>query len=205
MAREDREYRKAEQSQARVERSRNQGDREVREPVAVERQRGRDRGALIRPGLAGPWDPFRLMDEMREEMDRIFGNFFGTGLAPARSLRRTAGDIEVWAPQIEMFERDGKLVVQADLPGMKKDDVNVEIENDILTIEGERREERSDEEGGYSERRYGRFYRAIPLPDGVNAENTRASFNDGVLEVTIDAPRREQQQRRRVEIESGRK
>jgi HSP20 family protein len=95
-------------------------------------------------------------------------------------------------PQIEINERDGKLIVTADLPGMKKDDVRVEVVDNNLIIEGERRQERKEDREGYfvTERTYGKFYRAIPLPEGVNPENAKATFHDGVLELTLDTPKK---------------
>ena len=108
----------------------------------------------------------------------------------------------VWAPQIELFQRGNELVVRADLPGLDRDDVNVEVENGVLWITGERREQHEDRREGFyhSERSYGSFHRAIPLPDGVNEDQINAQFRDGVLEVTIPVPRQEQQRGRRVEI-----
>jgi HSP20 family protein len=103
-----------------------------------------------------------------------------------------------------MYERDGKLHVCADLPGLNKDDIEVNIENDAVTIRGERQsqhEDRDDQRGFYrSERSYGSFYRAIPLPEGVNAENAQASFRDGVLDITFDAPKQTGGGGRRLEI-----
>lgn len=117
----------------------------------------------------------------------------GVGLSPVQ-----------WAPSIEVFERDSQLVIRADLPGLSKDDVNIELTDDVLTIAGERREEREETREGYrhSERRYGRFSRGIPLPASTNAEDVRASFQNGVLEVTMPAPQREQRGRR-IEIQEG--
>jgi HSP20 family protein len=113
--------------------------------------------------------------------------------------RRASG---LWAPQIETLQRGDQFVVRADLPGMKKDNVNIELSDDAVTIEGERREEREDDREGYyrSERTYGSFCRVVPLPEGAIPESAKATFNDGVLEVTIQAPPREMSRRRRVEI-----
>jgi HSP20 family protein len=109
-----------------------------------------------------------------------------------------------WSPQVEMFERDGKLVVQADLPGIKKDDVKVEITDHQLTIEGERKDEREEKGAGFyrSERSYGSFYRSIPLPEGVNTENARAEFKNGVLEISMESPQLESS-KKRLEISEG--
>jgi len=154
--------------------------------------------------------PFAFMRRFTEDMDRLFGDFgFGSGLAPSfgrNFLASSLGDVSqtLWTPQIEMFERDGQLVVRADLPGVSKDDVNVEITDDAITISGERRQEHEEKGEGYyrTERTYGSFYRQIPLPEGVSAEDAKATFNNGVLEITLKAPQRESRSRR-LEISQG--
>ena len=107
-----------------------------------------------------------------------------------------------WSPEIETFRRGDKLVIRADLPGLKKEDLKVDIENDMLTIEGERNQEDRDERDRYfrTERSYGHFFRAIPLPEGVDESACDATFRDGVLEVTLPAPKAMERQARRVEI-----
>ena len=111
----------------------------------------------------------------------------------------------LWAPQVEIFERDGELVVRADLPGLTKDDVNVEIDNDAITIEGERHSEAEEYREGFyrTERTYGKFYRRVPLPDGLDAENADATFSNGVLEVTMPAAKRGERKTRRLEINAA--
>lgn len=105
-------------------------------------------------------------------------------------------------PQIETFRRGDKMVVRADLPGMTREDVNVDVDDGILSISGERRDEHEEDRDGYyrSERSYGQFYRAIPLPDGVDTDRVEASFNNGVLEVTLPAPKEQQSRRKRVQV-----
>jgi HSP20 family protein len=101
-----------------------------------------------------------------------------------------------------MFERDGELVLRADLPGLSKDDVKVELADNAVTIEGERRAEHEEKHEGFyrSERSYGKFHRRMPLPQGVNTEDAKASFHDGVLEVTMPAPKAEPGLRSRKKI-----
>jgi len=154
---------------------------------------------------AGTMSPFSLMRRFSEEMDRLFGDGgLGRGLASGfgRDLGRLADfEASIWSPQIEAFEREGKLIVRADLPGLTKDDINVDITDDAIRIRGERRQEKEESEEGYyrSERSYGSFYREIPLPSGVNREEANATFRNGVLEITMPAPAR-QPGSRRIEI-----
>ena len=152
--------------------------------------------------------PFSLMRRFSEEMDRLFGDFsFAGGLASGfgREFGRLA-DLEgsMWLPQVETFERDGQLIVRADLPGLTKDDINVDIADDAIRIRGERRQEKEENDEGYylTERSYGSFYREIPLPAGVNGDEASASFQNGVLQITMPAPAR-QTGSRRIEIGEG--
>jgi HSP20 family protein len=97
------------------------------------------------------------------------------------------------------------LIVRAELPGLNKDDVHVDINDDVLTIQGERKQEHEEErEGVYrTERQYGSFYRAIPLPEGTIADSAKATFKNGVLEITLQAPPREVSRGRRLEIKES--
>jgi HSP20 family protein len=140
-------------------------------------------------------NPFALMRRLGEEMGRAFSSTqFGGG----------AGEIDGWSPAIEITEREGKMIVHADLPGINKDDVKVEVTQDTLTIQGERKREHEEQRRGFHrcERSYGSFYRSIPLPAGANPDAVRAQFNNGVLEVLIPVPE-EQRKRRQIPIESG--
>jgi HSP20 family protein len=142
--------------------------------------------------------PFALLRRFMEDMEQQWGQL---GMGQGRQGMATTGGV-FFSPPMEVFEREGHLVVRADLPGLTKDDVHVEVTDEALTIEGERRAEHEERQGGvfHSERRYGRFHRQIPLPEGVNAEQVTASFKDGVLEVSMPAPQR-QARGRRIEIQ----
>jgi HSP20 family protein len=131
---------------------------------------------------------------MSEEMDRAFGSLGETGTSRAGS----------WYPAIDITENNGQLQVHAELAGIKPEDVHVEIANDILTIHGERKSEREHQLGkAYrSERRYGEFYREIALPEGVNADQVKASFNHGVLEISIPVPQ-QTSNRRQIPISTS--
>jgi HSP20 family protein len=144
--------------------------------------------------------PFALMRRVMEDMEQQWGQL---GMGQGGQGRATTGPA-FFAPPLEVVEREGHLVVRADLPGLTKDDVHVEVTDEALTIEGERRGEHEERQGGFfhSERRYGRFRRQIPLPEGVNAEQVTASFKDGVLEVAMPAPQR-QARGRRIEIQGA--
>lgn len=138
--------------------------------------------------------PFELMRRFTHEMDRAFA-----GLGGREETR-------LWAPPIEVRQKGDNLVITAELPGLKKEDVKLEVTDEGLVIQGERkREEEQREEGFYrSERAYGHFYRLIPLPEGANIDQVKADFTDGVLEVTVPAPQMAQQQKRReIPIETG--
>lgn len=121
--------------------------------------------------------PFTMMREFANEMDRVFrGNGPATGS-------------HIWAPSMDVQQSNGNLVVSAELPGLKKEDVKVDVTDDTLTIQGERRHEHKEDHEGYhlSERNYGRFYRAIPLPEGAKTDQVKAELKDGVLKVSIPA------------------
>jgi len=155
-------------------------------------------------------DPFAMMTTLRREMDRLFDDFgFGGSLFRGPrllgDLDRSLGNLgsNLWSPRIETFERDGKMHVAADLPGLSKDDVRIEVLDNNLTIEGERRHEQRDERAGWSERSYGHFFRSIPLPDGINADSAKASFHDGVLEVVLDAPKIQERRGKQIQIGGG--
>lgn len=146
-------------------------------------------------------NPFGFMRRMTEEMNRIFESAgMGTTLAPFSSSQQ--GGVGTWMPQVEVQQRNNELIVRADLPGLKRDDVTVEVDDGVLTLSGERRQENQEERQGFyrSERSYGSFYRAIPLPEGVNEDDISASFGDGVLEVRVPVSEQPQRRGRRVEI-----
>jgi HSP20 family protein len=124
---------------------------------------------------------------------------------PGANLQRSAGaglPSTFWAPQVEVFERGSTLVIRADLPGLKREDVDVEVEDDAVVIRGERHNDVEDAREGFyrSERSYGSFYRVIPLPEGVDESKVNATFRDGVLEVTLPRPEERRPTSRRVEI-----
>ena len=153
--------------------------------------------------------PFNLMRRMAEDIERLFDSDFGrVGLGMSPRLTSTPWRSEgrfadaLWAPQVETFRRENNLVVRADLPGLAKDNISIDVEDDMLLISGERTDENQDDRDDYyrSERTYGRFFRAIQLPDGVDPDKIEATFKDGVLEVTVPAPKVQTPRNRQVKI-----
>ena len=136
--------------------------------------------------------PFGLLRDMTDWMDQVFE---GGDMPIARGER-------VWSPAVEVRERDNNIVVCADLPGIEAKDVKVEVENNTLVIQGERKREHNEEREGMhrSERYYGSFFRAIPLPENAKTEQAKADVRNGVLEVTIPV---DQDQSRRKQIPIG--
>jgi len=152
------------------------------------------------------WDLSRQMDRMMNSVFRSFGSgSFGSNFPNLPS--GAGGDAGfapgIWSPRIDVQQRGDALQVCADLPGVRKEDVNIDLTEEGLTITGERREEREEggREQGYRsiERSYGRFYRTIPLPKGLKTEELKAQMQDGVLEITI--PLDERARPRRIQIQ----
>jgi HSP20 family protein len=124
------------------------------------------------------WEPMQELVRLRDEMDRIFG----------RSIEGTfAGDGQMWSPSVDVHEENGNLVIKADLPGVKKEDVNIMATEDALTIQGKSQEEKEEKKEGYyrHERRSGSFARTLPLPVAVDADKAQASFKDGTITITL--------------------
>jgi HSP20 family protein len=150
-------------------------------------------------------DPLSFFRQMTSEFDRVFDDW--------RSLRwpsfggATGLTSMGWSPKVDVFERDNRLVTRVDLPGMKKEDLSVEVTDGHLALSGERKRETEEKKENFyrSEREYGSFYRAIPLPEGVKLEDVKATFADGVLEVSLPLPARPQANVRKVLIEEPKK
>jgi len=154
------------------------------------------------PRMSEVWEePFVVMRKMSQEMDHFFERVIGRPLG----MPRWAQTGRNWTPQVEVAQRESQVVVCADLPGIKPEDVHIEVRHDKLTIEGERHEERQwqQQEFRRSERIYGHFYREIPLPEGVDPDAAAASMHDGVLEITVPVVP-EKRHGRRLDIRSPR-
>jgi len=177
----------------------------TREERGIERSSSMDRSPTALASRSA--NPFSMLERFADEMDRVFENFGFGGLRSRQSGRGfglLSGE-DIWTPELEIFHRNSELVIRADLPGLTKDDVKVDVSDNQVIIEGERQRQHEEEREGVfrSERSYGRFYRAIPLPEGVIADQAKATFKNGVLEITIPAPPEQARRGRRLEISEG--
>jgi HSP20 family protein len=145
-------------------------------------------------------DPFELLGRMTSEFDRTFGE---SGWPAFRAHRLTGS--AAWSPNIDVFEKDSLLVARVDLPGMKKEDVKVEVSDGHLTISGERKHETEETKENFyrCEREYGSFYREILLPEGATLNDVKAAFENGVLEVSVPLAVRSEAGPRAVKIEEA--
>lgn len=139
------------------------------------------------------YDPFRELRSLQDEMNRLFLTNYSRGSEEGF----TSG---AWSPKVDIFENKENLVIEAELPGMKREDVDVSIENNVLTLRGERKFEKKDEGDNYHrvERSYGSFTRSFTLPQTVTAEGAAADFKNGVLRVQL--LKREETKARKIEI-----
>ena len=142
------------------------------------------------------YDPFREMRSLQDEVNRLFASSFSRG-GNDNDLMRGA-----WSPSVDIFENQNEIVLEAELPGMRPEDVNISIENNVLTIHGERKFEKKDEQDNFHrvERSYGSFTRSFTLPPTVQSENAQAEFENGVLKLTL--AKREEAKPRRIEIKA---
>ena len=140
------------------------------------------------------YDPFRDLRSLQEEVNRLFST----------NLTRAFGDEGLgrgaWAPSVDIYENKDQIVLEAELPGMKQEDFDLSIENNVITLRGERRFEKTDESDNYHrvERSYGSFTRSFTLPQSVSNEDAHAEYSNGVLRVTL--PKREETKSRRIEV-----
>ncbi|HEY8765613.1 MAG TPA: Hsp20/alpha crystallin family protein [Solirubrobacteraceae bacterium] len=150
--------------------------------------------ALIR------WEPVRELNSIQNEMNRLFNTFFDS---PANTSSREGHTLQRWIPPMDLVETENDFVLRADLPGLAEGDVNIELENNVLTLSGERKAEHEERKEGYYrvERSSGTFSRSLTLPDGVDPEAISAHFERGVLEVRIPKP--EARKPRKVAISVG--
>lgn len=160
-------------------------------------------------GAATLWQPF---DTLRQEVDRIFEDFtrglgrfpMGRRMLDLEPLTRFEGGAAFAAPAIDVVEKDSEYVISAELPGLDEKDVDVSVSDDMLTIKGEKKEEKEEKAKNYylSERRYGSFQRSFQLPSGVDADKIDASFQKGVLTVTLPKTPEAQKKEKKIAIKA---
>ncbi len=141
-----------------------------------------------------PWRPFRELERMRREMDRIWDSFFER--RPAR-VEEAAAE---WLPMLDVSETKNDYVVKAELPGIDPKDIDISLMDDVLTIKGEKKQEKEEKEENYHviERCYGSFSRSVRLPGQVQSDKINATFKNGVLKVTL--PKTEEAKKKEIKI-----
>ena len=138
--------------------------------------------ALIPWRSAKEWDPFEEMVDMRDRISRLFDEYFGQFPATREEpLGRT------WVPAVDIYEEKDNIIIKAELPGMKKDDLSIEVKDNVLTLSGERKHEEETKKENFHriERSYGKFSRSFTLPDSVKVDKVKANYKDGVLEISL--------------------
>ena len=142
-------------------------------------------------------EPLRELSSLQNEMNRLFNTAFDT------PTPGNGGTLRRWVPAMDLVETADDFVLRADLPGMSQDDVKIELEDNVLTVSGERKAEHEEKGEGYHrvERAFGSFSRSLTLPKGVDADAVKASFDNGVLEIHVPKP--EERKPRRIEIAVG--
>lgn len=145
------------------------------------------------PELA-TWTPFDRLSSLRDEIDRLFD-------LSTPGSRRDAGLFSGWTPALDVHQDKDHVFVTCELPGMKKEDIDISLHNGTLTLSGERKDETGRAEGSWSrtERFFGKFQRSVSLPTAVDSANVKASYKDGVLTVTL--PKAEEAKPRQIEVQ----
>jgi len=138
------------------------------------------------------WEPFRDLVSMRDDFDRLFESFFG---------RMPVIREDFWTPSVDIVESNGNIEVKAEIPGMKKEDIKVTVRDNVLSIVGERKQEKETKEKTFHrvESYYGKFSRNIQLPSEVEADNIKATYKDGILNITLPKP--ESAKPKKIEVE----
>jgi HSP20 family protein len=148
-----------------------------------------------------PWRPFTGLSRWESEMDRMMDDFFGRRMRPWWPERWLRGEREeITAPAVDVYEEKDEIVVKAELPGMDKSDIEVNLSDSQLTLKGEKKKEEKIEKENYfrSERSYGAFIRSVGLPTDVQADKVKASFKNGILEVRL--PKTEEAKAKEIKV-----
>ena len=157
--------------------------------------------AWLRSQFAGWEDPMALVRKVTEEADQLFARFIGR---PIAAKSGEGGEAGKWMPPVEVLQRDDRLLICVDLPGISRESVNVEVQRDRVLVDGERKEDvASGNAPGFrrSERSYGPFHRTVPLPEGVDPDSAQASMRDGVLEISLRMPSPAERRGKRLDIQ----
>lgn len=143
------------------------------------------------------WDPFRELEEMSDRLNRMFA------LPATRTNGKETMTVADWTPTVDISETDGEYQIKAELPDVKKEDVKVTVEDGVLTIQGERKQEREEKGKRYHriERSYGSFVRSFSLPDLIDEEKVKAEYKDGVL--SLHLPKSEKAKPKAIEVKVG--
>ncbi len=138
------------------------------------------------------WRPFQ---DLKKEMDRLWQEFFGKSYLPER------WEVVEWAPAVDVSETEDEVIVKADLPGVKPEEIEINLVDNVLTIKGEKKRETEEKKENYYrvERYYGSFMRAIQLPSEVDVEKVKAQYKDGVLKVTL--PKKPEAKKKLIKVE----
>lgn len=160
-----------------------------------------NRGRTAPTRFSGGEESLHPMMALHRDIERVFDQFWND-FAPANIAREGFG---FTTPAVDVSETDKALQVSAELPGLSEDDVDIQITGDTLTIRGEKKDEREEERKGtyVSERTYGSFYRAVPLPPGVDTDKAEASFENGVLTVNLPKSQEAQEQVKRIDVKKA--
>jgi len=146
------------------------------------------------------FDPFRELEDMGDRLNRVFGGFGRPGLARAPETGREALTVPDWAPMVDITETDDEYLIKAEIPEVKREDVKVSVENGVLTMQGERKQEKEEKGKKFHrmERYYGSFLRTFTVPDNVDETKVRAEFKDGLLNVHL--PKTEKAKPKAIEV-----
>ena len=146
--------------------------------------------------------PFRMLDEVRRDMDEVFGSYLGA-LTGEEGQGQASGIRSSFVPEIDIDREGDRYLVSVEAAGVGPEDMSVEVEDGVLTISGEKREERQAEDGARRERRYGRFSRSIRLADDIDPDNISARHEHGVLTISLPKRALPEEQKKRIEIQAG--
>jgi HSP20 family protein len=133
------------------------------------------------------WRPFRDVLSIQDEMNRLFDDFFGRSPGSIGPISKQEWTEGVWTPSVDVSESKDNVIINVEIPGMSKDDVKVSVQDNVLTLSGERKQEKEEKDTSYHriERSYGSFSRSFTLPTSVQPDKVKASYKDGILKIVL--------------------